>query len=61
MGLSDLFIDPSTLPDDGYGLIQLASLLIGYGNLLLSTDEKDSLGTQLMAHSSNCLFAFERE
>jgi len=31
MGLSDLFIDCGSLPDDGYGMIQLLTLLFGYG------------------------------
>ena len=30
-GLSDLFIDPKSLPDDGYGFIQLLTLTFGYG------------------------------
>jgi hypothetical protein len=33
MGLSDLFIDPESLPDGPYGLIQLCTLLVGYGRL----------------------------
>ena len=36
MGLSDFFIDVSTLPDDGYGLVQLISLGGVYGYILFN-------------------------
>ena len=34
MALEDFFIDPSTLPSNAYGLVQLLTLLGGYGYLL---------------------------
>eukprot|EP00294_Goniomonas_avonlea_P015936 CAMPEP_0114554066 /NCGR_PEP_ID=MMETSP0114-20121206/8007_1 /TAXON_ID=31324 /ORGANISM="Goniomonas sp, Strain m" /LENGTH=577 /DNA_ID=CAMNT_0001739079 /DNA_START=21 /DNA_END=1754 /DNA_ORIENTATION=+ len=48
MGLSDLFIDPDTLPDTGYGLIQLLFLLIVYGFILFKSSDLISNGSELL-------------
>ena len=48
MGLSDFFIDVSTLPDDGYGLVQLISLGGVYGYILFNASNMISDGSELL-------------
>jgi Ca2+/Na+ antiporter len=48
MALSDLFVDPSSLPDGAYGLCQLLTLLIGYGYVLFVASNMISDGSELL-------------
>lgn len=48
MGLSELFIDVSTLPTDSYGLFQLLSLGLVYGYILFNASNLISDGSELL-------------
>lgn len=48
MGLSDLFIDVKTLPDNGYGFFQLLFLAAVYGYLLMWASNFISDGSELL-------------
>jgi Ca2+/Na+ antiporter len=48
MGLSDLFVDVSTLPDGPYGLIQLMTLLFYYGYVLYVSANMIGDGSELL-------------
>jgi hypothetical protein len=48
MGLSELFIDVSTLPTDSYGLFQLLSLGFVYGYILFNASNLISDGSELL-------------
>jgi len=46
--LSDLFVDVTTLPDDGYGLVQLFFLTLVYGCVLYFASNMISDGSELL-------------
>eukprot|EP00756_Hemistasia_phaeocysticola_P013635 Hpha_TRINITY_DN15292_c8_g11::TRINITY_DN15292_c8_g11_i1::g.68367::m.68367 len=46
--IENLFIDPSILPQDGFGLVQLATLGAVYGYVLLSASNMISDGSELL-------------
>ncbi|CAM9905519.1 unnamed protein product, partial [Heterosigma akashiwo] len=48
MGLSDLFIDPDSLPEGGYGFVQLLFLLCVYGYILCVGSGYISDGSELL-------------
>lgn len=48
MGLSDLFVDPSDLPHNGYGKVQLLFLLVIYGFILSKSSALISDGSELL-------------
>uniref|UniRef100_A0A7S2SXU0 EF-hand domain-containing protein n=1 Tax=Rhizochromulina marina TaxID=1034831 RepID=A0A7S2SXU0_9STRA len=48
MGLSDIFVDPGSLPQDGYGLCQLLTLLFGYAYVLYVASNMISDGSELL-------------
>jgi Ca2+/Na+ antiporter len=48
MGLSDFFVDVSTLPDGPYGLIQLMTLLFYYGYILYVSANMIGDGSELL-------------
>lgn len=48
MSLSDIFVDPALLPQDGYGFCQLTTLLIGYGYVLFVASNMISDGSELL-------------
>lgn len=48
MGLEDLFINPETLPQDGYGGFQLFFLLVVYGYILMTASNLISDGSELL-------------
>lgn len=48
MALSDLFIDPTTLPDGGYGFVQLLFLLIGYCFILFKSSKMIADGSEML-------------
>ncbi|CAM9236042.1 unnamed protein product [Heterosigma akashiwo] len=48
MGLSDLFIDPDTLPEGTYGFIQLMFLLVVYAYILCTGSNYISDGSELL-------------
>ena len=48
MGLPDLFIDVTTLPDNAYGVFQLFSLGGVYGSILFYASNMISDGSELL-------------
>eukprot|EP00658_Telonema_sp_P-2_P080106 TRINITY_DN7902_c0_g1_i24.p1 TRINITY_DN7902_c0_g1~~TRINITY_DN7902_c0_g1_i24.p1 ORF type:complete len:276 (-),score=79.57 TRINITY_DN7902_c0_g1_i24:185-1012(-) len=48
MGLFDVFIDPTTLPDNGYGFIQLLFLALVYGAVLSYSAQVLTEGSELL-------------
>ena len=48
MGLSDLFVDVSSLPDGTYGLVQLTTLLVYYGYVLFVSANMIGDGSELL-------------
>lgn len=49
MGLSDLFVDPSDLPEDGYGFVQLVFLMMCYGYVLATSSNWIADGSEQTA------------
>jgi hypothetical protein len=48
MGLSDCFIDVTSLPDGSYGLAQLMFLFFAYGYILMVSSNMISDGSELL-------------
>jgi hypothetical protein len=48
MGFSDLFIDPSLFPDNGYGFVQVLTLGAVYGYVLMYASNLISDGSELL-------------
>ena len=48
MGISDFFVDPKELPADGYGFVQLLTLLVGYGYVLFIASNLIADGSELL-------------
>jgi hypothetical protein len=48
MSLDDLFVDPTELPENVYGFIQLLFLLIAYGYILFVASNFISDGSELL-------------
>lgn len=46
--MGSFFIDPEILPDDGYGFMQLMTLLVGYGYVLFFASNMISDGSELL-------------
>lgn len=48
MGIADFFVDPKALPEDGYGFVQLLTLMAAYGYMLFVASNLIADGSELL-------------